>query len=53
VTLHYTDPPQPTCTGISNPPQLQKPATDDTFTFTCEGGSLKTTSSAGTTTYTR
>jgi hypothetical protein len=54
VTLHYSDPPQPTCKGIDNPPKLGKPA-NDTFTFTCEGGSLvtTTTSTGAKTTYTR
>lgn len=52
VTLAYTEPPQPSCPSIDNPPKLQKPA-DDTFTFTCESGKLVTTTAKGTTTYTR
>ena len=52
VTLSYLDPPQPSC-NIENPPVLMKPENDDVFTFTCDEYSLVTTTSLGTTTYTR
>jgi hypothetical protein len=50
VTLNYATPPPVTCDGESYP--IDQPA-NDTFSFTCEGNTLTTTTSLGTTTYRR
>lgn len=51
VTLRYTGSSEIVCGGETMTPP--KPTSNDTFTFTCSGGTLTTTSSAGSKTYTR
>jgi hypothetical protein len=51
VTLHYGVPDPVACEGFE--PQRPPQPNDDTFTYTCSGNQLTTTTSSGTVTYTK